>query len=46
MIEDYSATVTYEGDNIVMAQQTINFLLKEAKKAQTGKSRTKFDEVF
>ena len=33
LIEDYSPQVTFEGDNTVMAQQSTNFLFKQAKKA-------------
>ena len=45
-IEDYSPVVTYEGDNTVMAQQSLNFLLKLAKKARQGKNVSKLDGVF
>jgi len=33
IIELFSPTVTYEGDNTVMAQQSANFLLKHARQA-------------
>jgi hypothetical protein len=46
LIEDFSPQVTYEGDNTVMAHQCLNFLFKQAKKARTGKDRTKLDGVF
>jgi len=32
LIEDYSPEVTYEGDNMVMAQQSFNYLRKLMKK--------------
>jgi acyl-CoA oxidase len=46
LIEDFSPQVTFEGDNTVMAQQSGNFLFKQARRAQHGKDRTKFDGVF
>ena len=46
LIEDYSPMVTFEGDNTMMAHQCMNFLMKQAKKAATGKDRTKVDGPF
>ena len=46
IIEDYAPQVTFEGDNTVMAHQCTNYLLKQAKKANQGKSRTKLDGAF
>jgi len=48
IIEDTSPTVTYEGDNTVMAQQSFNFIIKQGKKAMQGKERKKqeFDGLF
>ena len=39
---DYSPVPTYEGDNTVMANQTINYLLKKFKKIQQGKPAVGF----
>jgi acyl-CoA oxidase len=44
--DDYSPIVTLEGDNTVMAQQAINFLIKQGRKALQGKDRSKVDGVF
>ena len=38
LIDDMSATVTYEGDNTVMAQQSARFLQKLYKRAKKGKN--------
>jgi acyl-CoA oxidase len=46
LIEDFSPQITFEGDNTVMAQQSANFLFKQARKALHGKDRTKFDGAF
>lgn len=37
IMDEYSPTVTFEGDNTVMAQQSFNFLAKQAKSAFKGK---------
>ena len=37
MIDDYSPLVTFEGDNTVMAQQSFNFILKQARKLKKRK---------
>ena len=37
IMEEYNPTVTFEGDNTVMAQQAFNFLLKQGKSAFKGK---------
>ena len=36
LIDDFSATVTYEGDNTVMAQQSARFLQKLYKRGKKG----------
>lgn len=37
IIEDMNPTVTFEGDNTVMAQQSFNYIFKLMKNMQTGK---------
>ena len=46
MFDDYSPIVTLEGDNTVMAQQAVNFLIKQGRKGLQGKDRSKVDGVF
>jgi len=40
LLEDYTAQVTYEGDNTVMAQQCARFLVKSMSKLMKGKKLT------
>ena len=44
LIENYSPSTTFEGDNTVMAQQSFNYLMKLASKVTKGK--TKAEGVF
>lgn len=39
LIENYSPSVTFEGDNTVMAQQSFNFLSKLASRVMKGKEK-------
>mmetsp|Transcript_5049 Transcript_5049/g.7604 ORF Transcript_5049/g.7604 Transcript_5049/m.7604 type:complete len:179 (+) Transcript_5049:337-873(+) len=43
MLDEYSPTVTFEGDNTMLAQQSFNFLSKMAKRAMIGKDAGKLD---
>lgn len=45
IIDEYSPSVTFEGDNTVMAQQSFNMLLKQAKSAYKGKLQ-KVNDAF
>ena len=41
LISDFSSSVTYEGDNTVMAQQSFRYLMKLYKKMRKGKPISK-----
>ena len=46
LLENHSPTMTFEGDNSVMAQQTAKDLMKNFKRAMKGKSTSPYTKYL